>query len=82
MPIFSNSLLDKSFTDIHITNYGSTVQCKRNFLLCFFFHRGKNNESQLEDTNTHIKKPPNGFMLFLKEQNSGKDGKSCSCFRQ
>lgn len=32
------------------------------------FHRGNNNESQLEEDSTYIKKPPNTFELFVKEQ--------------
>lgn len=32
------------------------------------FHRGNNNESQLEEDSTCIKKPPNTFELFVKEQ--------------
>lgn len=35
--------------------------------MCFFSYRENNNEGQMEDT-TYIKKPPNTFMFFLKEQ--------------
>lgn len=38
------------------------------FLFCFFLYSCRKHRNQEDDNRPYIKKPPNAFMLFMKEQ--------------